>query len=173
MNFHRNRFYLLIFLAAVLALGFVTATQVDDKADFNYRCDQNWPGPGIVLRGVVLPLPSGYALIDRTSRPHVFRNFVSVMDGSDPGQIFVGFTPSHEAWAGDDSEFRRESFTWNSVRREKLVHMPTGREQEAFFFADGIMMRFSGVALTFSEIVASCYLELLPMTVDINQSDSE
>jgi hypothetical protein len=170
MSVHRNRKYWALFGAAMLAVGLATAAQVHDKVTSDYRCDQNWPGPAIVLRGVVLPLPSGYALIDRTSQPHIFRNFAAVMVGGDPGQIFVGFTPNHEEWVGDENELRSRSFMWNDIRREQLVHLPTGREQEAFFFADGVMMRFSGVAIPFSELVASCYLELLPMTVDMNQS---
>jgi hypothetical protein len=170
MNFLRKRIIWRVLAVSTILVGFVAATPADDTAGTDYRCDQHWPGPGIVLRGVVLPLPVGYALIDRTASPHVFRNFVAVTGGGPPGDIHVGFAPDYEDRAFDANEIHRVRRTWKGIQRERLIHRPTGRELDFFWFQDGVMMEFSGAALPFSELVASCYLELLPMTVDLNQS---
>jgi hypothetical protein len=160
---------LLLFAATV-----VTAVRADNESVASYQCDQHWSGPAIVLPAGLLPLPHGYALTDRTSHPHAFGNFAAaILKGEELGTILVGFTPNQEEWFANESEFRVRQFTWNGVLREHLRHLSTGREMEVFSFADGVMMQFSGAALPFAEVVASCYLELASANVDAKRSNSK
>lgn len=160
-------------LGIALCVAIVAVAARSDEAALGYRCEEHWTGPTILLPGGLLPLPNGYALIDRTSHPHVFRNFVAaILEGGELGNIHVGFTPNQEEWFADESEFRVRKFTWNGVRRQKLHHLATGQELEVFSFADGVMMEFSGVALPFAEMVASCYLELSNTIADASNNGS-
>jgi hypothetical protein len=158
-------------LGVTLFAGAIATAAGTDQIASEYRCDRYWSGPAILLPGGLLPLPHGYALVDRTSRPHIFRNFVAaVLDGGELGNIHVGFTPSQQEWVADESEFRVRSSTWKGIQREQLRHLPTGQVLEVFSFADGVMMEFSGAALPFAEMVASCYLELSNATADATRS---
>lgn len=158
-------------LWGVLGVIFFVSTAAvavrSDETDLEYRCEEHWSGPTILLPGGLLPLPHGYALVDRTSHPHIFRNFVAaIREGGELGNIHVGFTPNQEEWFGDESEFRVRNFTWNGVHRQQLHHLTTGQELEIFSFTDGVMMEFSGAALPFAEMVASCYRKLSKTNVD-------
>lgn len=159
-------------LGVTLFVATAATSARSDEAAIEYSCDQYWSGPAIVLPGGLLPLPHGYALTDRTSHPHTFGNFAAaILKGGDLGTILVGFTPNHEEWFAADSEFRVREFTWNGVHREQLRHLSTGREMQVFKFVDGVMIQFSGAALPFAELVASCYLELSYVAVDGQPAD--
>lgn len=161
-----SRTLTLILSMALLAAPIATAVH-SDETDSQYLCDKHWLGPAVLLPGGLLPLPYGYALVDRTSQPHVFRNYVAaILDGGELGNIYVGFTQNQDEWISDAAEFEVRRFAWNGVDRQHLRHLTTGQQLEVFSFADGVMMEFSGAALPFAEEVASCYLELSNTAVD-------
>jgi hypothetical protein len=162
---------LVLTVVLLISISIVVAGQTSDSAQSDYRCDQAWSGPAIGTKGVVLPLPIGYSLVDRTAQPHIFNNFVESMRGDPLGTIAVGHAPGYlDIRSFSDSEFSSDRSEWKEAIRETLQFRETGFLIETFAFPDGMVLEFSGAGLKFAESMASCYSTLLPLTIDMDKT---
>jgi hypothetical protein len=156
--------FLVALLPTMVGAEDIFDTAAAGPAALGYQCAEGWDGPIIGIRGVFLPLPVGYGLVDRTMEPHEFTNLHEVLHGMPPGRIFVGSAPEFlKERQIDESLFARRSLDWKGTRREILTYRKTGAIIDVFIFENDVILQFIGAALKFAEPVASCYEELSRM----------
>lgn len=164
------RYRILSFALLVCGLATGTAWSVSSSISASYSCEQGWKGPSIGIKGVLVPLPFGYSLVDRSVYPHRFINFYEVTQGEPLGTISIGQAPGFfQARIVDETEFKSRKSKWKGAHRETLTHRETGRVIETFVYDDDVVLEFSGEALGFAEVMASCYSDLLPGTIDMTE----
>ncbi|TVQ38053.1 MAG: hypothetical protein EA384_10380 [Spirochaetaceae bacterium] len=145
----------------VLSAAFLLLRSALPASGEGYRCAQNWKGPAVTTIGGILPIPRGYALVDRSASPHLFNNFAAALDGAPLGIITVGTAQGYHEAPVSDHEFVREHTTWRRATRTTTTQIQSGMSTDQFVFLDDFVLSFTGAALPYAEAVAGCYADLI------------
>lgn len=125
-----------------------------------YHCAQDWRGPALITQGGILPLPNGYALVDRSVSPHWFNNYSAAMGGANLGVITAGRVQDFlESQVLDQVSVEESS--WRMATRQIITEPQTALSKDQYVFPDDFVLSFSGAALPYAKAVAGCYADLI------------